>query len=47
VVAIEEGRKYVGIELKESYWRYAVRYLKDAEYAGEGQIDMFEEVDND
>jgi DNA modification methylase len=44
VVAIEEGRKYIGIELKESYWRYAVRYLKDAEYAGEGQIDMFEEV---
>ena len=42
VVAIEEGRKFIGFELKESYWRYQVRYLKDAEYAGEGQMGMFD-----
>ena len=47
VVAIEEGRRFIGLELKEAYWRYACRYLKDAEYAGEGQMQMFAEAAHD
>ena len=31
VVALEHGRRFVGIELKESYFRQASRYLADAE----------------
>lgn len=30
VVSLKQGRKFIGVELKESYWRQAVRYL-DAE----------------
>jgi len=29
--AIRMGRKFIGIELKESYWRHAQRYLQQAE----------------
>lgn len=31
VVSIEQGRRFVGIELKASYWRDAVENLRDAE----------------
>ncbi len=30
-VAIEEGRRFVGVELKESYWRQACANLREAE----------------
>lgn len=29
--AIKMGRKFIGIELKESYWKHAQKYLKEAE----------------
>jgi DNA modification methylase len=29
--SIKLGRKFIGIELKESYWKHAQRYLADAE----------------
>jgi DNA modification methylase len=29
--SVKLGRKFIGIELKESYWRHAQRYLADAE----------------
>jgi DNA modification methylase len=32
-VAIQEGRKFVGIELKPEYFQWAVRNLKSAESA--------------
>lgn len=38
VVSLRQGRKFVGVELKESYWRQACRYL-DAE---DRQGDLFE-----
>lgn len=31
VVAVEQGRRFVGIELKGSYWKTAVRNMQDAE----------------
>jgi DNA modification methylase len=37
--ALRHGRQFIGIELKESYWRVAVENLKDAERAG-GETDM-------
>lgn len=30
-VALQKGRRFLGIELKESYWRHAGRYLNQAE----------------
>ena len=39
VVAIEEGRKFVGIELKESYYRQAVANLK-ATHEGGKQLSL-------
>jgi len=36
-VALKERRKFVGVELKESYWRQAVRHLK----ASDSQLDLF------
>lgn len=36
-VALRKGRKFIGVELKESYWRQACRYL-DAE---DRQADLF------
>lgn len=42
VVALQQGRKFVGVELKESYWRQATRYLADTE--AHQQTDMFAEV---
>lgn len=38
VVALKHGRKFVGVELKESYWRQASRYL-DAEDRQDGLFD--------
>lgn len=38
VVSLRQGRKFVGVELKESYWQQACRYL-DAE---DRQGDLFE-----
>ena len=37
VVALKHGRRFVGVELKESYWRQSVRYLT----AQDAQDDMF------
>lgn len=41
VVAIEEGRKAVLIELKRSYYEQAARNLANAASAGESQMDLF------
>lgn len=37
-VTLKNGRKFIGIELKRSYWQLAQRYLKEVEAQG---IDMF------
>jgi len=29
--AIKRGRKFVGIELKESYWKQAQKFLREAD----------------
>ena len=42
-VAIEECRRYIGIELKESYYRQAIRYLKEAELSKQ-QTSLFAEA---
>lgn len=39
-VSLQEGRKFVGFELKPAYWRKGVSFLKDAESAGVVQ-DLF------
>lgn len=39
--AIKQGRKFVGIELKPSYWHAACKYLGQAEYEA-AQIDLFQ-----
>lgn len=39
-VALKEHRKFIGIELKASYWAQALRYLQEAEIAAR-QRDMF------
>lgn len=40
VVALEMGRKFIGVELKESYWKCAVRNLEAAESERKGS-DLF------
>jgi DNA modification methylase len=35
VVSLEMGRKFVGVELKESYWRIAANYLQSTENAAQ------------
>jgi hypothetical protein len=40
-VAVEEGRKFIGIELKESYFNYAVKNLEYAEKMGNAQGGLF------
>jgi DNA methylase len=41
-VAVEEGRKYVGVELKRSYYEQAVRNLKSVEPGAKGrQVGLF------
>lgn len=44
VVAIEEGRKFVGGELKQEYFNTAVNNLKGASQIGRGQVSLFDEV---
>lgn len=41
VVSLDNGRKFVGIELKESYWRQAVGYLDSRDRQGQ----LFDETD--
>ncbi len=40
-VALEEGRRFVGAELKESYYNQAVRNLEYAETHADSQADLF------
>lgn len=40
-VAVQRDRKFVGIELKESYWRQAVANLKQAEESKSSELDLF------
>ena len=42
-VSVKNGRRFIGFELKESYFNQACRNLRDAESIGEGQIDLFGE----
>lgn len=39
VMSLKHGRRFVGVELKEGYWKQACRYLADEE----NQSDMFRE----
>ncbi len=43
-VAVKMGRKFIGTELKESYFNQAVRNLREAESIGVGQVGLFDEV---
>jgi DNA modification methylase len=43
VVALRMGRKFVGVELKESYFDWAARYLREAEQAT-AQLGLFEQA---
>lgn len=38
--ALKVGRKFIGVELKESYWRLAQKHLKEAELMSD-QVDLF------
>jgi DNA modification methylase len=40
VVALKRRRKFVGVELKESYWRQACRHLVNAEGQAANLLDM-------
>jgi DNA modification methylase len=40
--ALKLGRKFAGIELKEAYWKHAIRFLDDA--AGGDQPTLFDEM---
>lgn len=44
VVAIQQGRRFVGVELKPSYYRVAVRNLRATEHAS-AEATLFEDVD--
>jgi DNA modification methylase len=37
-VALQMGRKYIGVELKESYYRCALTNLSNSEYSHQGQL---------
>ena len=37
-VALQMGRKYIGVELKESYYRCALTNLGNAECSHQGQL---------
>jgi DNA modification methylase len=39
-VSLREGRRFVGFELKRSYWETACRNLREAEEAAGGQMEM-------
>lgn len=40
-MALKQRRKFVGVELKEAYWKQAVKHLQSAEA---GAVDLFDEV---
>jgi DNA modification methylase len=40
-VALKQRRRFVGVELKETYWRQASRHLSNAE---SGAVDLFDEL---
>lgn len=42
--SVRMGRRFIGVELKESYFNQAVRNLKTAESLGVGQKDLFEVI---
>ena len=42
-VALKQHRKFVGVELKETYWRQATRHLANAEA---GAVDLFDTFDD-
>lgn len=45
-VAVKKGRRFIGAELKESYWQVAARNLRDAEQQmRRAQIPLFAEVE--
>jgi DNA modification methylase len=46
VVAIEEGRRFLGIELNRGYHQWACRNLTEAEQVA-GQADLFTAVNDD
>lgn len=39
-IAVKKRRRFIGVELKRSYWEYAIKYLTEAEKASK-QVDMF------
>jgi superfamily II DNA or RNA helicase len=43
-MSVRMGRRFVGIELKESYFNQAVNNLTDAEDVGFGQLSLMEEI---
>ena len=43
--AVKMGRKFIGIELKDSYFNVACRYLKEAEMLA-GRVDLFTWAEN-
>lgn len=50
-VSLQKGRRFIGVELKKSYFDLAIKYLKEAEaHVGPGEtmsFNMDAEVDND
>jgi hypothetical protein len=44
-VSIKEGRRFVGVELKPSYFDVACKNLKQAEHDGQSQSVMFQELE--
>ena len=42
--SVVAGRKGIGIELKESYYKQAVRNLEDAETPNDEQVSLFSEA---
>jgi DNA modification methylase len=45
--ALKMGRKFVGVELKESYWKVAVKNLKQAEHDDALQGQLFHPEDRE
>ncbi len=45
--ALKMGRKFVGVELKESYWKVAVKNLKQAEHDDASQLGLFPSDDRE
>lgn len=41
-IALQQQRRFVGIELKESYWRHACRYLDEIEATGRLPLEIAE-----